>query len=136
MELVPLTAHGLHQNRQMELPAPAHLVDIWLVRVHDRERDIFLQFPEKPLSELPRGYVFPRLSREGGVVDVEVHRQRGLFHLDAAYPFAVIRVGERHADLDPLEPCEGHDVPCVGGFHIDPFEAQVGEQLHHLGFLG
>ncbi len=94
----------------MQLPSPRHREGIGRVGVLDPQRDIALQLAIQPLSQVPPRYELPLATRERGVVDQHVHRDRRLLDRDAGEPVEVIGRGDRLADLHARDAGDRHDL--------------------------
>ena len=80
-----------------------------------------------------------RLKREGIDLLIEplsAGTVKNYFLSGSAQAVAVLGVGQRHADLDALEPRQRDDVPRVRSLDVDALESEIGEELEHLRLLG
>ena len=132
-ELVPLPAHGFHEDREVEFPAARNREGVGGVGGLDAKGDVPLQFPEEALAQLPGRHVLARPSGEGGVVDPEVHRERGPFDGDPAETVPAVGVRDRLADLHAFESRQRHDVAGARAGRFDPLQPVEAVDLEHPG---
>ncbi len=136
LELVPLPAHRLHEDREVEFASATHGERVLLIGVLDAQRNVALELLDEPLSYLTRRHVLPGSTGERRVVHGEVDRERRLFDGDARQPVAVLRVGQGLPDLDAVEPGQGHDISRERLFYLDAIEAVERVQLRYFRNLG
>ena len=132
-ELIALAAHVLDEDGQVQLPAPGDPQYVRLVGVFHAQRHVALQLAVQPLAQLPAGDELALAPGERRGVDLEVHRQRRLIHADGRQPERMLRVADRHADVDGLDAGDGDDVAGARLFHRVALEAGEGQHLADPG---
>ena len=126
-DLVALAAHGFDEHGEVEDAAAG---DGEQLRAGDRlgaQGDVLLQFPLKPLAEVPAGEVSPFLSGQRRGVHAEGHLQRRLVDDQARQRPGRLRIADRVADFHVFQSHQGDDV--AGGAHLDVDAAEVLEDL-------
>ena len=120
LKLISLAPHRLHQHAEVQLAASRHGERLGVVRLLHPEGHVPLELPEQPLPQLPTGDELPFAPRERRVVDLAVHRDRGLLHCDPREALEVVGRRDRLPDLHAGEPRQRHDLACGGLLQLHP----------------
>ena len=126
-KLETFAAHGLDEHGEVQDAAAG---DRELLGAGDRldaEGDVLLQLLHQPLAEVAAGEILAFLAGQGRSVHAEGHLQRRLVDHQARQGPGRIAVAHRVADLDVLQPDQGHDVAGLGRLDLGP--AQVLEDV-------
>ena len=132
-ELVPLAAHLLDQDRQLQLATSVDEKCIGRVRLLDAQRQVVFGFLEEALAQVARGDVLAFASGKRAVVDAKLHRERGLVDVEGWQRMGIIGVGDRLAQPDALHARHGHDGTRAGRDGFDALQAFELEKGRHRG---
>ncbi len=130
LHLVTLAAHGLEQDRQVQLPTPG---DLELVRTQllDAQGYVGLYFSLQAVVEVARRDVLALLAREGGGAGLKQHADRRLIYRNDGQRLGVGEIGDRLTDLGVLDAGEGHDVARAHLLGLDALQPEVREGLRY-----
>ncbi len=128
-ELVAFTAHGLEEDREMQLAASLDAEHVGLVRVLDAQGDVALQLPLQALAELTAGDELAFAPGERGGVHLEVHRNRRLVDPNRRQAFRRLRVAHGETNVDVLDAGHGDDVAGERLFDRRTLKAGEGQDL-------
>src|SRR6185436_2313043 len=103
LELEPLTAHGLHEDREVQLAATRDSPRICRVGILDTQRDVSLELMVQTIAHLTRRHVLSLSAGERRVVDDEIDGNRWLLDGDSLEAFLMLDVRERQTNLDALD---------------------------------
>ena len=132
-ELVALAAHGLDQDRELELAAAGDLERLRPVGGSDADRDVRQRLALEPLAQLARGDVAPVAAGERRVVDREAHRDGGLLDRDRRQRQRALDRGDGLADRHFADAGEHDDLAGLRLGDLDALEAAVRVEPGHLG---
>ena len=128
-EFVAFAPHGLDEDGQVEFAAAGDLERIGGLGLFDAHGDVRLDFLEEPVTDVPGGDILAFPSREGGVVDDEVHGDGGFIDLDEFHRFDVLGVAGRLTDVDVGDAGDTDDLAGAGLLDLFTGEAFVDIQL-------
>ncbi len=113
----------------MEFAAAGDLERVGGLGLFDAHGDVRLDFLEEPVADVPGGDILAFPSREGGVVDDEVHGDGGFIDLDELHGFDVFGVAGGLADVDVRDAGDADDLAGAGLFDLFAGEAFIDIQL-------
>jgi hypothetical protein len=118
-QLEPLAAHHLHEDRQRQLASALDLPHVGALGLVDAQRHVADQLAREPCLQLAGGHVGSVQTGQGGAVDPDRDRDRGLVDGDRRQRPRVLGVRERLADRDPGDAGHGDDLAGagLGGVH-------------------
>src|SRR5215210_5337575 len=130
LHLVTLAAHGLQQDRQVQLAAPGDL-ELVGAQLLDTQGHVGLHLSHKALAQVARRDVLALLAGEGAGVGLEQHAHCRLVHGDDGQRLGIGEVGDRLTDLGILYAGEGHDVARAHLLGLDALQPEVREGPRH-----
>ena len=107
----------------MELSPSGHAEGIGIFRIGDAQGDVGIEFPEKPVPDLPGCAVFAFQTGQRTVIDYEIHRNRGLGDLLERNRIHGVRRADRVPDLQIPDTGNGDDGSHLGTAHIRLLQA-------------
>ena len=114
LELEALAAHLLDEDRQLELPAAAHLERLGRCRREDLDADVAEDLALETRADLARGEELPVAPGHRRGVDAERHAERRLVDREPRQRTRVGRVGDRVSDRDLGQAGDRDDVARAG----------------------
>jgi hypothetical protein len=114
LELIPFAAHGLNQNRQMQLATTGHRENIRLIGGRDPEREVGFQLAEQPLAELPGRGEASLAAGEGRRIHSERQLERRLFDPHGRQRLRGGWVRQCRADPWMIDASQCHDIAGLG----------------------
>ena len=73
LKLIPLAAHGLDEDREMEHASAEDYPLVFALPFPDSQGEVFVELALETLLNMARGDIFAILAEEGGIVDGEEH---------------------------------------------------------------
>ena len=110
LKLEPLTPHGLHEDREMQLAAARYGPRVGRSVSSTRSATFRSSSLVESIADLARRHVLPFFARERRVVDDVVDGNRRLLDGDSLEPLRVLDVRERQPNLDALDACQRDDL--------------------------
>src|SRR5580704_7852268 len=130
--LVAFAAHCFDQNRELQFAAAQNAKRVGGAHVFDAKRDVSEQFTIEARAEVTRGDVLAFSSRERRSIDGEDHRESGLVDSERLERRWIREIGNRFADLDAFDACDGDNVTSFYFLRFIAIEATKGEKLGDL----
>ena len=124
-EFVALTAHVFNQDRQMQFAASADLERIRAVSVADAQRNVRLQFAHQARAQVTARDISALTAREGGIVDLERHRDGRLADFDERQTLDALRRADGVTDGQIRRAGQRHDVAHADFFRVHTLQAVV-----------
>ncbi len=134
-QLEALAAHQLEQDDQLQLAAALHLPGIGALGVVDADRDVADQLGVEAVADLAGGQLAALGAGQGGGVDPEHDRERGLVDRDHRQRPRIGRVGQGLADRHLFHPGDGDDLARPGLLGGDPLQRLGDVELGDRGPL-
>ncbi len=134
-QLEAIAAHQLDEHLELQLAASLDLVGVGPVGVQDPQGDVAHQLLVEARADLAGGQLVAIEARQGGGVDADGDRHRGLVHCDHRQRPRVADVGQRLADRDFGDARDGDDFARTGLGRVHPVERIGDVQLGDLGSL-
>ena len=125
LKLIALAAHGLDEDREMQLASARHLEGIGGVGLFHAHGDVGLHLFEEAVAQVARGNILALAARKGRIVDNKVHRHGRLVDLDERQGVDMLGVADGLADIDVGDAGQADEVAHLGGraFHaLEPLE--------------
>jgi hypothetical protein len=132
LKLVSLAAHGLDEDGEVQLAAPGDEERVGGLGILHAQRDVVFELSVQPLADLAGGAPRPLAARERRGVHPERHPHRRRFHVDAGESDRVLRVRERLADQDLVQPGHASDLAGLHLFDLDALQALEDVQVCNL----
>jgi hypothetical protein len=126
------TAHVFEQDGEVQLAAAGDEEHVGVLRILDAQRHVDQQFLLQAVPHVARGDVLALAPRQRRRVDLEIHRQRGLVHVDRRQRLRRVESGQRRADRQVLDARDHHDVAGLRGIDRRALEALEREHLPDL----
>ncbi|MNN17044.1 hypothetical protein D3C81_1302130 [compost metagenome] len=113
----------------MKLPASGYDKGVRAVRLFDAQGNVGFKLLEQTLAQFAGGHPFPFASGERAVIDEERHLQRRLVDLQYRQSLRLVRIGNRFANINVLDPSDGYDIASSSFFDFHAAQALESEQL-------
>src|SRR5579862_6046402 len=130
--LVAFAAHCFDQDRELQFAAAQDAKRVGGAHVFDAKRDVSKQFTIEARAEVTRGDVLAFSTCEWRSIDGENHGESGLVNGERFERRWIREIGDRFADLNSFDTCDGNDVTSFHFLRFIAIEAAKGEKLGDL----
>ncbi len=131
-QLKPFAAHGLDQNRQVQLAAPGNLEFVCGFTRRNAQRNVVNQLLLQALLDVARSNVLAIQARERRVIDLKGHAHGGLVNGQGHHGFDFVGVTQGVGDAEFVDAGDADDVTRVGFLRIYALQAVIAHYLQHL----
>src|SRR5579862_352886 len=130
--LVAFAAHCFDQDRELQFAAAQNAKRVGGAHVFDAERDVSEQLTIEARAQVARSNVLALSTSEWRSIDGENHRESGLVNGERFERRGIREIGDRFADLNSFDTCDGNDVTSFHFLRFIAIEAAKGEKLGDL----
>ncbi len=130
-QLVPLAAHVLDEDAQVQLAAPGDLELVRVLALFHAQGHVVLELFLQAVAQHAGGDVLALASGERRGVDLEGHAHGRLVDGQRFHCLDVVRIAQGVGDEQLVHPGEGDDVAGTGLFDLDALQAVEAHDLQH-----